>query len=200
MFDSDPALDPQPEDNSAVVEEMQKKLGPVEPGGITGQGASDPLSVNLNLGAGGGYGNAPPGFDQGKWADPNKHDPKYDVGRALAGHPNDPEGSLAEIRQRYADANLTGDSLDIPSQGIHGQDVLYGLKGGAWQPQWLDPNDQGGGAAPGGQDFGPMTSGAQGIAGGLQGLIQQLMGGGSLNNSFITDLLKSRLQGQGGMR
>lgn len=27
---------------------------------------------------------APAGFDQGKWADPNKHDPKYDVGHMVA--------------------------------------------------------------------------------------------------------------------
>src|SRR5882757_10083161 len=34
----------------------------------------------------------PQGYDQGKFGDQNKHDPKYDVGRILSKYPPGPEG------------------------------------------------------------------------------------------------------------
>lgn len=141
------------------------------------------------------FGNAPPGFDAGKWGDKSHTSPKYTVGRALAMNPNNPEGALALIRQSYPDATLDGDRLDIPSLGIRDVDVLFGLKGGAWQPQWLQ-NGAGGGQG-GGQDFGPMNSGSLGLTNNINDIINSLLGsGGAMNNDFIRELMSGKLGGR----
>ncbi len=187
-------------------------LAPPPGGGFAG--GIVPTDPNAPGGTGGiaqsapNYGAAPPGFDAGKWGNLEHTSPKYTVGRALASNPNNPDAALAEIRKAFSDATLCGDRLDIPSQGISDMDVLYGLKGGAWQPQWLQ-NPVGGGQQPSGQasggqgqgalDYGPMNSGSQGITFGLQGMIDQLLGNnGSLNNSFIRQILSGKVGQQNG--
>lgn len=86
----------------------------------------------------------PAGFDQTKWNDPNKHDPKYDVGRILAQHPNDMENALPYIQQLYPGTTFDGkDTITIPGYGSF--DVLQGRSTGAWTPQWLPTGNNGDG-------------------------------------------------------
>lgn len=86
------------------------------------------------------------GWDYTKWNDPNKHDPKYDVGHVLSQYPHTPAGlqaAMAAIKKLYPTANLQGldHLMGIPGTGSHGVDVLMGAHEGGTGWWWGDQGD-----------------------------------------------------------
>jgi len=97
-------------------------------------------------------GQAPPGWDQTKWNDPNHQTPKYVWGRLTQDdNPNDVDQLLAA----YPGSTFNGkDKVTIP--GVGTIDIYRGASAGLNEPQWLA--EDGGGAQP-----------AQGSGGSAQG-------------------------------
>jgi hypothetical protein len=86
---------------------------------------------------------APPGFDQSKWNDPNKHDPKYDVGRILSKYPSSTEGLQAAMQELGPlGYRMSGKDSIIGPDGIP-IDVGFAFgsgQGSHWQWNPNDPN------------------------------------------------------------
>lgn len=90
-------------------------------------------------GGGGGMPSTLEGFDAGKFADPNKHDVKYDFARLAAGAPPTPAGLDSiwdQIRQQFPEAvRVDQDEIDFDGPGPGGPvDVIRGAGAGgqAW--------------------------------------------------------------------
>lgn len=97
-----------------------------------------------------------PGWDQTKWSDPNKSDPKYDVGRILAKYPPTTAGlqqAWPEIQALYPGATFDGkDSISGIPGTLGAVDVLQGASQGGtawWWGDQGDPNISGQGAQAG---------------------------------------------------
>jgi hypothetical protein len=105
---------------------------------------------------------APAGWDQAKWNDPNHQTPKYVWGRLTQdSNPNDVEQLLAA----YPGSSFNGkDKVTIP--GVGTIDIFKGASVGLNEPQWLAEGSasgaapQAGGGASGGMD---LSSQARGI-------------------------------------
>jgi len=107
------------------------------------------------------FGNAPPGFDQTKWADPNHQTPKYVVGRLIVESGGDKDAFAAKLAQAYPGATFNGkDKISIPGVG-NNIDVFRGASAGINAPQWLPEENQGGG---GGEASGAHAAGGGGSA------------------------------------
>lgn len=83
-----------------------------------------------------------PGWDQNKWADPNKHDTKYDIGRILSGYAPTTQGlqqAWAEILKQYPGATFNGKDTISGLPGTMGPvDVLAGASHGGDRWWWGD--------------------------------------------------------------
>ena len=92
-------------------------------------------------------GEAPPGWDAGKWGDTSHQTPKYAVGRILSGFPPTVDGlaqAAEQVAKAYPGATFNGkDKLSIP--GVGTIDVLKGASQGGEAWQWMP---EGEGAAP----------------------------------------------------
>jgi hypothetical protein len=138
------------------------------------------------------FGNAPSGWDQTKWADPNAQQPKYVVGRILmAGDRSTPEGRaeiIANIQKAYPGTTYSGkDKVSIPGVGQN-IDIFQGASAGLWGPAWQPP-EEGGSARPPGY-YGPNSAGMANAVGSslvpddwdaykqMQARLQELLGGG----------------------
>ncbi len=86
-----------------------------------------------------------PGWDQTKWSDPNKSDPKYDVGRILAKYPPTTAGlqqAWPEIQKLYPSATFDGkDSISGIPGTLGAVDVLAGASQGGTSWWWGDQGD-----------------------------------------------------------
>lgn len=97
------------------------------------------------------FGNAPAGWDQKKWTDPNHQTPKYVVGRIVVsnGDMKDPvkrAQAIADIQKAYPGATYNGkDIVTIP--GVGDVDVFQGASAGVWAPAWQPAGGGGGGTA-----------------------------------------------------
>jgi len=119
------------------------------------------------------FGNAPSGWDQTKWTDPNHQSPKYVVGRILysVGDLKDPanrERAIQQIQQAYPGTTFNGkDRINVP--GIGEVDIFTGasagIYGGAWQDLTAAAKEQ---AAAGTSSGGYPNSGAS-VYGGSSG-------------------------------
>lgn len=94
------------------------------------------------------YGNAPSGWDQGKWADKNHQTPKYAVTRIIMsnGDMKDPASrnkAIADIQRAYPGTTYDGkDKVTIP--GVGTIDIFQGASSGVYGPAW-QPVDEGSG-------------------------------------------------------
>jgi hypothetical protein len=158
--------------------------GPVDSSGWDTDGFSKPAYTAQS------FGNAPAGFDQAKWANPNHQTPKYAVGRILAesGAPSVENAAKAaeNIMRAYPGATYNGkDKITMPDGGVI--DILTNSSTGdasqmgwAWQPE----TGPGGAALP--QDA-QGVAGAGGGGGGMESLV-------SSDPEFFKRLM-SQLQG-----
>ncbi len=144
------------------AQQAQQQSQPVQNGTMLGQ---------ITAGA------VPAGFDAGKWNDPNKHDPKYDVGRLVSSGASN-EQIQQMLQQQYPGWTVTGgDKIRDPQGNMF--DFRYASKdpqyGGHGLPAWLD---QGGGTnqqAPGNSMFGQQQGQGQNQNNFLQQMFQQMM-------------------------
>lgn len=90
---------------------------------------------------------APPGWDQTKWSDPTKHDPKYDYGHIASGYagggitPDEMPLIFDAIKKLYPKATWDGgDGIDF-GDGYGPIDVVQGYKTGSGSPQWMPVSD-----------------------------------------------------------
>lgn len=142
----------------------------------------------------------PQGYDQGKWNDPNKHDPKYDVGRVLSKYPPTPAGlKAAEAELKALGFSIMGDDKIVGADGKP-VDVGRGFSEaartggqGAWQWGAAESPEQERQrlAAGGGQ-------GGQGIPGGSVGGLQSQLSTGLSNPGGRSDSLYDTLLGRSG--
>ena len=113
----------------------------------------------------------PAGFDQTKWNDPNKHDPKYDVGHMVAsGWSND---QISAYMQAHPEI--------FSGYNISGKDTITDKDGNIFDFRLAmdaDPNHMGTAqwTGVGGPGFAPPTGG---ISGGYQQWLQSMGLGGS---------------------
>ena len=129
-------------------------------------GYSKPGYVASNIG------NAPAGWDQTKWANPNHQTPKYVVGRILSeagagGNLADPkarEAAVAKIQQAYPGTTYDGkDKVTMPDGGV--VDIFVGASAGQYSPAWQPLTGPGGaplpaeGGAAGGAAYGMPGAG-----------------------------------------
>lgn len=134
----------------------------------------------------GGSGNVgqymPQGVDAGKWADPNKHDPKYDVLRVLSKYQPNAAGLQAAAPELQAMGyRVVGKDQIVGADGVPidvGQ--AFSAAGTAGQGNWWW-NPMGGGAGSGGGGGG--GTGAGGGAGSLGGGNGTTTGVGSLSGN-----------------
>jgi len=146
---------------------LKAPTNPIDNTGING-GAQQPSSTTTPAQAGTllgsiGAGNnpigtfMPGGYDQNKWNDPNKHDPKYDVGRILSQYqPGTPGLDQAFDQQLKAQGytRVGKDSIFRPDVGVVDVGRAFGSGQGAWdwmpqdmssgQPSFMDNQQQGG--------------------------------------------------------
>lgn len=89
----------------------------------------------------------PQGYDQGKWNDPNKHDPKYDVGRILSKYPPGPQGlqqAAPELQQ--LGFRVIGKDKIVGADGFPidvGQGFSGGMENGSPMNWWWNPSNPG---------------------------------------------------------
>lgn len=94
------------------------------------------------------FGNAPSGWDQTKWTDPNHQTPKYVVGRILASNgdlrdANARNTAIEQIKQAYPGAQFNGkDKISIDG-GRSWVDIFGGASAGIYSPAWQS-EEQGG--------------------------------------------------------
>jgi len=122
------------------------------------------------------FGDAPPGFDPEKWADPNHQTPKYAVTRILNQFGGTPEGvakAMPDLEKAYPGATFNGkDKVTIP--GVGTIDVVKAAGLGGQGLQWIPEGEEGGGgeAAPGGGGASPTAGGDLGDGGDLLAQLQ----------------------------
>ncbi len=165
------------------------------PGAIQPAQTNTPPSNGTALGAitAGNVGSwMPEGYDQNKWNDPNKHDPKYDIGRVLSKYPPTPAGldaAMPELQKmgyrrtgKDSIAGADGYPIDV---GRGFSDVMAGkTQQGAW---WFNPSNPGEWNQQGQNNQNAVASymsSGQKPQGGQQGwaeFIQSLLGGRSQN-------------------
>jgi len=134
---------------------------------------------------------APPGWDQAKWANTAHQSPKYAVGRIMSQYPQTTEGlkqAMPEIIKAYPGATQTGeDTIKIP--GVGEIDVVK-AGGGFWWGAETDANGNPipkSGAGDGGGDS------AANLAAGYN------IGGNAADSSTIAKIIE-RLGGLGGVK
>lgn len=166
----DPSYTPPPPAGRAVPRDAQnaeavEPEGPDQSGWNT-NGYETPQFTAEN------FGNAPPGWDQAKWLNPNHQSPKYVVGRILASNGNmadqaSRDAAIAQIQQAYPGTTFDGkDKVTIP--GVGTVDIFTNASTGEYGMAW-QPLDENGGAAssPAGMGTGPLGGlGAPGAGGG----------------------------------
>lgn len=125
---------------------------------------------------------APSGWDQGKWDDPTKHDPKYDWAHLVmdAGgtinNQNMPD-LVRQIQALYPQATWDGgDHIDF-HDGVGPVDVWLASGTGSGGPGWI-PDSDNGPSATGRQDGMGLRRMGDGGNSGLESLLGQLGGGG----------------------
>jgi hypothetical protein len=117
---------------------------PVSPGIATPAAAAAPIASPLAASAVGSAASAaaPAGWDQKKWADPEHHSTKYDVGRVLAKFPATTAGlkqAWQELATIYPDAKFDGKDTISGLPGTNGPvDVLVGASQGGTGWSWQD--------------------------------------------------------------
>lgn len=98
------------------------------------------------------YGNAPPGWDQTKWSDPNHQSPKYAVGRILVANgdlrdPNNRTKAIEDIKKAYPGTQFNGkDKISIDG-GKTWVDIFGGASAGVYSPAWQPDEGSSGGSA-----------------------------------------------------
>lgn len=104
------------------------------------------------------FANTPVGFDNRKWADPNKHDPKYDAGRIIAAG-----GSIQDAAKAAGGVVVPGsrDKIKMPDGTVY--DAIF-AEDGEHRAQWIPV--EGPGANGGGAPNSGSTGGAFGISSG----------------------------------
>lgn len=109
---------------------------PFTNGGISSFfGGQQGQQQSVGSGATGAY--MPEGYDITKFNDPNKHDPKYDIGRILSKYAPGPEGlqkAMGELG-RMGISQVGKDSINVPGLGVIDVGRAFGAGGGGWQ--WL---------------------------------------------------------------
>jgi hypothetical protein len=110
-------------------------------------------SVSGPSGSAGGGGGVPgnvEGVDAGKWGDPNKHDPKYDVLHLLAQY-GSLDAAMPEIQKLYPNAKkVGGDTIDM-GDGVGPVDIQRDSDHGGpfhWEPVNDGANQSAASAAP----------------------------------------------------
>jgi hypothetical protein len=91
---------------------------------------------------------APPGWDQTKWSDPNHQTPKYAWGRITQ---DDDPNDIEQMLKAYPGAQFDGKDKITGIPGLGPIDVYQGASTGLNKPQWYDMNAaaaEGGGQAP----------------------------------------------------
>jgi hypothetical protein len=129
------------------LQEGQKLPAPAAPAAASNpawntDGFVAPAQIAQNFAA-----QAPAGWDQKKWSDPNHQTPKYVWGRITQDdNPNDIEQMLAA----YPGAQFDGKDKITGIPGLGAIDVYQGASVGANVPQWLDlaAEQRGAGADP----------------------------------------------------
>jgi len=196
------AVDPNPTGGPAGTSVMNQPAtntaaatGTTDAAATPAGGITLPADVDTNGYAKPGYAvagspQAPPGWDQAKWANTAHQSPKYAVGRILSQYPQTTEGlkqAMPEIIKAYPGAVQTGeDTIKIP--GVGEIDVVK-AGGGFW---WGAETDAQGNpiAKSGGGDGG---SGAANSAAGYN------IGGDAADSSTISKLI-AQLGKIGGVR
>lgn len=94
----------------------------------------------------------PQGYDQNKWNDPNKHDPKYDIGRILSKYPPNEQGlqaagpELEKLGFRLAGKDKIvgpdGHPVDV-GQGFSGAAEKGGMGNWWWNPSFVEGQQNG---------------------------------------------------------
>lgn len=137
-------------------------------------------------------GAVPAGFDAAKWNDPNKHDPKYDVGRMVAAGASEADVA-AMMAQKYPDYKyLGGDKFQDKDGNIF--DFEFDREG-ARKPMW---ELVGGPGAQAGQSAG--TGAGQGVAGvASTGGFDSTLGGNPFGSGPVAEAIM-RLLGRGEAR
>lgn len=132
-------------------------------------------------------GTVPDGFDATKWNDPNKHDPKYDVGKLVASGATN-EQVQAMLDQSYPGWKVTGKDIITDPQGNR-TDFRYDQEG-ANRPMWEGVGGAGGtnGSVAGAAGVGGVGPNASGGAGGygsgpIADAISRLLGRGEASTS-----------------
>jgi hypothetical protein len=162
-------------------------------GAAAGGGMTLPDQIDTNGFAKPGYAvqgspQAPPGWDQSKWADPSHQSPKYVVGRILSQYPQTTEGlsqAMAEIQQAYPGSQQTGeDTISIPGVSTSLDVVKAG--GGFW---WGPETDASGN---------PYPKGASGDEGGGGDSSGGYNASGDVATSDVIAKIIARLSGMAG--
>lgn len=146
---------------------------------VNGKPASQPVQDGTMLGqiTAGSVGQyMPGGYDQNKWNDPNKHDPKYDVGRILSKYPPSPAGLKAAMAELGPMGYTFNGKDKITGPGVGTIDVGYAFGSGdpnqmkwGWMP---DSPGMPSGNQPGNSMFGQQQGNNNNF---LQQMFQQLM-------------------------
>lgn len=109
------------------------------------------------------FANTPAGFDNRKWADPNKHDPKYDAGRVIASG-----GTLAEAARAAGGEPVGVDKIRMPDGSVYDVIEQANDPNGTHKAQWIPvagPAMQAGG---GGGVMSPQQAAQRGLPAGAQ--------------------------------
>lgn len=99
----------------------------------------------------GSYGQAPSGWDQTKWNDPNHQSPKYAVGRILVAagdlrNPANRQKAISDIQKAYPGAQFNGkDKISIDG-GKTWVDIFGGASSGIYSPAWQPDEGSDGGS------------------------------------------------------
>jgi hypothetical protein len=118
--------------------------------GITGGMNTSVSGPSGSAGGGGGVPGNVEGVDAGKWGDPNKHDPKYDVLHLLAQY-GSLDAAMPEIQKLYPNAKkVGGDTIDM-GDGVGPVDIQRDSDHGGpfhWEPVNDGANQSAASAAP----------------------------------------------------
>lgn len=145
-------------------------INPDGSGGISGRGAGDIVPANADTDGyaapqftAQGSAQAPPGWDQTKWADTAHQTPKYAVGHILSQFPPTVDGlkqAADQVAKAYPGTTFDGkDKLTIP--GVGTIDVLVGASQGGSSWAW-QPTDGGGAQGGGGTASTPAVDASRG--------------------------------------
>lgn len=116
----------------------------------------------------------PQGYDMGKWNNPDKHDPKYDVGRILSKYPPGPAGLQAAAPElEKLGFRVMGKDKIVGPDGFPvdvGQGFSGGMENGSPMNWWWNPSNPG----PGNSYFGQQQG--QGQQNSFMQMLMQMLG------------------------